>query len=296
MVTNSIENYLDQLKLALAGSDKAMIQDALADAEDHLQTALENIDAPAKGISADQALARIIAEYGAPEEIAEAYREVEALTRPVLGAQKPAKPSSRLGRFFGIFTDPRAWGALVYLLISLLTGALYFCWAFIGVSSALIFAVFIFGLPLAAFFVISFRGLALMEGRIVEALLGVRMPRRTVFSLAHLNWRARLMAQLKDKQTWKILGYLLLQGVLGYLYFAIFILLIATALLFAGLPIISSLGLPVAVINDVQYFAPVAAFPFTLGLGVIIATITMYFARWLGGWHGKYAKMMLVGD
>ena len=42
--------------------------------------------------------------------------------------------------------------------------------------------IMIFGIPLAALIFLSFRGLAWLEGRIVEALLGVRMPRRPVFA------------------------------------------------------------------------------------------------------------------
>ena len=39
---NSIEEYLNLLKIKLAGSDRATIQDALADAEEHLRAALES--------------------------------------------------------------------------------------------------------------------------------------------------------------------------------------------------------------------------------------------------------------
>ncbi len=295
MKNNSIEAYLRELQQALEGSDKAVIQDALADAEEHLRTALENFERTSSNHTKVDAVQIIIGEYGTPEEIAEAYREVELYTRPTL---TPSRSRDRrpLARFFGIFTDPQAWGAIVYLLISLVTGTIYFSWVFLGLSSSLIFALFIFGLPFAAFFMLSLRGLSLLEGRIVEALLGVRMPRRAIFSPPNLTWRERLKSQLTDKQTWLILVYMILQGVLGVVYFTLVILLLATSLLFLGIPVISTLGLPVANFNGVQYFAPVSAYPFTIGFGILFATLTMHLAKFLGKWQGRYAKLMLVGE
>ena len=38
----SIEEYLDQLKTELQGSDAATIQDALSDAEEHLRACMQN--------------------------------------------------------------------------------------------------------------------------------------------------------------------------------------------------------------------------------------------------------------
>ena len=43
-----IKDYLAELKSALRGADKATVQDALADAEEHLRTALENTEADAE--------------------------------------------------------------------------------------------------------------------------------------------------------------------------------------------------------------------------------------------------------
>lgn len=296
MTTNTIRTYLIQLRQALEGSDAAILQDALFDAEEHLRSALESLRTSQPEITEEAALSTILVEYGTPEEIAQAYREVEIYTHPAFAPSKGIPKRNGFSRFFGVFADPQAWGALVYLLTSLLTGVLYFSWVFIGLSTSLVFALFIFGLPLAAFFVFSVRGIALVEGRIVEALLGVRMPRRTVFSPANQNWRTRLKSQLGDSQTWKMMGYLLIQGLLGFVYFSLMVLLLATALLFIGMPVINSLGLPVAMIQDKAYFAPVAAYPFTIAFGILVATVSMHLAKWIGGLHGRFAKYMLVGS
>jgi len=102
MTANSITGYLTQLRTALDGSDAAIIQDALSDAEEHLRSALEStLDAQPDTPKAD-ALQAVIAEYGSPEEIAEAYREIEAYTRPVWESSEPRKKRNIFARFFGV--------------------------------------------------------------------------------------------------------------------------------------------------------------------------------------------------
>ena len=108
--------------------------------------------------------------------------------------KQTAKPRSALGRFFGVYADSRAWGALLYMLIAFVTGIFYFTWVVTGLSLSVSFAIFIFGLPLALLFLLSVRGLALLEGRLVEALFGVRMPRRPLFTQQGLKWLERLKA------------------------------------------------------------------------------------------------------
>jgi uncharacterized membrane protein len=297
MMINTIDAYLDQLREALSGSDAAIIQDALADAEEHLRTALENVQESQPENSQEKALERIIAEYGAPEEIADAYRDIEAYTRPALAPPIERRKGNVFARFFGIFIDARAWGALVYLLIAILTGIIYFTWAVMGISLALVFGLFIFGLLFAAFFLLSVKGLALMEGRVVEALLGIRMPRRTVFSPPDLNWRQRLVAQLTDKYTWSAVIYMVLQMPLGVIYFSLFIILIASSLMLIFIPILTSqFGLPMARINGLEYYAPVWSYPLLMISGIFVVTITMHLAKYIGNLHGRYAKFLLVGD
>lgn len=296
MTANSISGYLSELRSALEGSDKAIVRDALSDAEEHLNFAIENMMSNEPEIAREQALRTVIRDYGSPEEIAEAYRDIEAYTRPAWETSRQVKTGNVFARFFGVFADPQAWGALVYMLISLITGVLYFSWAVTGASLSLVFALFIFGLPLAAVFVISVRGIGLLEGRLVEALLGVRMPRRTIFSPPNLTWRERLWAQVKDRQTWTSLAYLVLQLVFGILYFTVFVTLISLALASLAIPVFASFDFPIAFINGQRYYVTPEYFPLAIFTGVILATITMHLARWIGKWHGRYAKVMLVGE
>src|SRR5512136_3050397 len=121
-MVNSIDEYLALLKKELAGSDAAVIQDALADAEEHLRLALAQAISGRPDVSEAEAIPPIVEKYGSPQEVAEAYRQMEARAPAGFGRSTHAGDRSILSRFFGVFADARAWGALLYLLLSLGTG------------------------------------------------------------------------------------------------------------------------------------------------------------------------------
>jgi len=77
----SIDEYVHALRSALADADPALIQDALYDAEDHLRA--EAAANPEK--SEAELLEHIGRTYGAPDEVAAAYRDTEAKITVALG-------------------------------------------------------------------------------------------------------------------------------------------------------------------------------------------------------------------
>ena len=179
---NNIDGYLQNLKAEMKDCDRATVQDALSDAEEYLRNALDNLKTNKPAVPEATAFSSVVEEYGTPAEIADAYRKIEARTSPSLVARTTKKNQSFFGRFFGVVIEPRAWGALLYLLFTLATGIIYFTWAVTGISLSLSLLILIIGIPIAGLFILSTRGLALLEGRMVEALLGIRMPHRPLFS------------------------------------------------------------------------------------------------------------------
>jgi len=298
-----IEEYLQSLKTALSGTDKAIVQDALSDAEEHLRAALHSEMQEDSGASALKVLERNMAEYGSPQEVAEAYRNWESDFPPTLASasqdtpQKQTQAGSSASGFFGVFTDPRAWGGVVYMLISLVTGSLYFSWAVAGLSTSLGVMILIIGIPVTILFLLSVRGLAFLEGRLVEALLGERMPRRPAFTDPHQSWPARLKQLLLGKSTWLALLYMVLMLPLGVTYFSVMVTVLALSAGMIAAPVLD-LGFGVPVVNigsAVYHISPYQAPLFLLG-GVLLATGTFHVARWTGRFHGKLAKILLVSD
>lgn len=292
----SIDAYLTALKEAMQGSDPALVQDALADAREHLSTALAGARETNPGASEAELLQPIVEEYGTPEETAAAYAEIERRTSPGL-ARAGGKPRSFLARFFGVYADPRAWGALLYMFIAFVTGIIYFTWAVTGVSLSLGFSILIFGLLFALLFLLSVRGLALIEGRIVEALLGMRMPRRPLFGAQGMKWLERLKVLLTDRRTWLSLVYLVLQLPLGTLYFILAVTLLSFSIGLVIAPIAQWIfGLPTFQLDGVGYYAPVWLLLLAPLAGVLLATLTMFTVRGIGSLHARYAKWMLVAE
>lgn len=299
-----IQTYLDALKAAFKGADKATVQDALADAEEHLRTALESERAEKEGLEENEVLNAIILEYGEAEEIAQAYLSWEQNLPAALAATPAARRvATAKGKsypgFFGVFADPRAWGSLVYMLISLATGILYFTWAVTGLSLSLSLMILIVGIPVTILFLLSFRGFAFLEGRLVEALLGERMPRRASFTDSSLGWKERLRQLLTGKSTWLSWIYMVLMLPLGIIYFTVMVTLIAVALALIATPIAAIFfNLPFEAISygEVIWHMPDYLTPLVAVVGVLLATATMHVARWTGAVHGKFAKALLVSD
>src|ERR1700733_12168142 len=115
----SIDAYLKQLRAALAGQDPALAQDAAYDAEEYLRA--EIASHPDK--SEADVLELIACTYGAPEEVAAAYRETEAKVNAAM--QTPVRPAAvepgTLQRFFSVYSDPRAYTSLFFMVLTLAT-------------------------------------------------------------------------------------------------------------------------------------------------------------------------------
>jgi hypothetical protein len=158
-------------------------------------------------------------------------------------------------------------------------------------------AIFIFGLLFAVFFAVSLRGLALLEGRIVEGLLGVRMPRRSLFFQKGTTWFERLKSNLTDKHIWLALIYFFLQMPLGVIYFTLIITLFSLSIGLMAAPLVQSImDFPILSVGGMRYYLPFWSAPLLLLVGFLTWTLTMHLGKFIGQLHGRYAKMFLVTD
>ncbi|MFZ0869691.1 MAG: sensor domain-containing protein [Rhodanobacter sp.] len=290
----TIAEYLEQLRAALRGADPALIQDALYDAEEHLRAELA--EQPGRGEAA--MLEHVVGSYGAPDEVADIYRDQEIKIQRAIRPPPPPQHRSVLGKFFGVAADPHTYGALFYLLLALVTGIFYFTWAVTGLSLSAGLSVLIIGIPFFLLFLGSVRGLSLLEGRIVETMLGVRMPRRPPYPAQQgLPLLKRIGAMFTDGRTWTTLFYMLLMLPLGIIYFTIAVSLLSVSLAFIGSPFVKAFGFNVINmdVDGFSYYGPGWAGTIALCLvGVVLLFASLHLVRGIGRVHGQIAKHLLV--
>ena len=299
----SIPEYLAQLRAALAGADAALVQDALYDAEEYLRSEL----AEQPGRSEAEVIASVAGSYGAPEEVADIYRDTEATVQTALRAPAPPPRRSALGRFFGVAADPRTYGAMFYAVLALATGIFYFTWVVTGISLSLGLAVIIIGIPFLILFLGSVRLLSLVEGRIVEVMLGERMPRRPLYADRDRPVLTRIGEMFTDPRTWSTLLYMLLMLPLGILYFTLAVTLLSVSLALVVAPPLAMFGAFDGWTLSggwIGYWGPSAWEPATMlgwwelpiafACGVVLLFATLHLLRGIGRVHGGIAKQLLV--
>jgi len=276
-----IDEYLDRLKRELRGSDPALIQDALFDAEEFFRTALEESSETAPGISEEEALEPLIEKYGTPFEVASAYREIESRVPPTLASPETQLTPSQRAKFFGVVADRRAWGAFLYFLVSGLTGCIFGMWALLGTAVSLFTLILIIGLPVTGLFLLSIRGIALIEGRIVEELLGLRMPRKPLFVQKGLSWNEKFKALITESHTWKALAYMVMRFPMGMIYFVGTAAMFALSLKCFLYPLwYWGLGRPLITLSQSQQiYPPVWSVPLISAAGIILLPLILHLAK-----------------
>lgn len=303
----TIPDYLDQLRASLAGADPALIQDALYDAEDYLRSelAVESTKGPGAKSEAE-VIAAVASSYGAPEEVADIYRDTEARVQTALRPPRAKLRRSVLGRFFGVAAEPRTYAALFYMMLALATGIFYFTWVVTGLSLSLGLSITIIGIPLLILYFGSVRVLSLVESRLVEVMLGERMPRRPQYTDRDQPLLKRIGQMFTDPRTWTTQLYFLLMLPLGTAYFTIAVTLLSVGLSFLLLPFAVLTG-DVRLNTDVGGFLSFdildGALATTMGwwslplmfvLGTLVLFALLHLVRGVAYLHGQFAKHLLV--
>lgn len=330
-MAKDLDTYLKELQAVLtdAGADPALVQDALFDAEEHLRTEIaERYQGQPSSMEEQQTrFAAVMEDYGTPDEVAAAYLApavpvdapaaevqeslsqsadhpgasvettdlVAAIGAAAGMAAAPKRPSA-LRRVFGVVVDPSVYKALLYMLLSLATGIFYFTVVVTGVSMTAGMIVLIIGIPLFLLVLAMVRGMALVEGRLVEVLLGTRMPRRDRADLPEAGWLKRIGFWLKDGRTWASMGYMILMLPLGTAYFTIAVTGLGVAAGLIGSPfghwahdhVFTWQG------SEHVFGIPTWASPLAMIGGFVLLLLWLHVIRWIGRGHAAFAKHMLV--
>ena len=167
-----------------------------------------------------------------------------------------------------------------------------------GATTSVSLLLLIIGVPLLLLFLMSVRLLSLVEGRIVEVLLGVRMPRRPLYTQRDKPWLTRIGELFTDGRSWTAMGYMLAMLPLGTAYFSGIVTLLAVSLSLLVAPVAMAFGwtgpgiylegLHVALAES--WLGALLAF----AVGLLLLFVTLHLARLVGHFHGWLAKHLLV--
>ena len=241
----------------------------------------------------------IASTYGAPDEVASAYRDTEAKVKAAMTTPRKL-PQSGAGAFFGVFLDPRAYTSLFFMLLSLATGVIYFTFSVTGLALSAGLSVLVIGIPFFLMFIALTRVVSLAEGQLIEAMTGERMPRRPVHQNTAAGFWARVGQMLKDRRTWTTLAYLILMLPLGIVYFVMAVVGLSVSLAFIFAPLVEIANrfgwfdLPDDFHMNPVWLDSLWALPFMVLVGVLLLTLLMHLARGIGRLHAMYAKALLV--
>ncbi len=289
-----IEKYVDELRGIMVDRDPAVVMDAVNDAREYLYAETETIFG-SSDVSEEAAVARAADKFGTPEEVARAFLEVEEHIKRAFAVPEPKPQKGILSRFFGITSDIRAYQSMFYMILSFFTGIICFVWVVYMVPISLVALIFIVGIPVVLLFFASIRGLVMLDSRMIELLLGERMPRRPVFVRIQGNLLAKFMGTVRDRYTWTTFIYVTLLAPLGFLY-ALFILIsLAFTVEMLIVPIVPQFTDAAVMLFQYTDLRPgLWALPITTAIAFVMFTLILHAARFVGRTHARMAKHLLV--
>lgn len=207
-----------------------------------------------------------------------------------------AYPPSVWKQIFGVVIDPAVYKAMLYMLLSLATGIFYFTVVVTGVSTAGGMLIMIIGIPLFLLVLGIVRGMSLFESRLVEGLLGTRMPRRERADPPAAGILERIGFWVRDSRTWASMAYMILMLPLGIVYFTVAVAGLAVGFGLIGTPFGSWARNQTFVWHGIEHTwsMPVWAMPFAVIAGLVVLLLILHLIRWIGRGHAAFAKRMLV--
>jgi hypothetical protein len=176
---------------------------------------------------------------------------------------------------------------LIYLLLSLPIGILYFVVLITGFSLGAGLLITLIGIPILVAMIFVTYILGDLDRKMTSLLLGVNIAKPEARPSNDDSARAILVAQVKSLQFWKELGYLLLKMPLGVISFTIAIVLVTLSLGLIAAPFIVTY-VPAAQmqlwngfeINTMQRAVMTAVVG--LGLGAISVVLINGYAKFMG--------------
>jgi signal transduction histidine kinase len=123
-------------------------------------------------------------------------------------------------RFLAVAFSAATWKHVLYLLLGLPLGVVYFVVLVVGISTGLGLAIVWVGIPILILTLVAWRAAAGLERVLARRLLGVQVPSPAHMGPGLSTWQ-RLKLLVRDPVTWKSLVFIALKLPMGVLAFGL---------------------------------------------------------------------------
>ncbi len=204
--------------------------------------------------------------------------------------------ASFLARTYGGFTDGRTWTSTLLLLLSFVTGVLWFIVTLTlvatGVSTLFVWV----GIPILLFTFWVVRFAARTERSLIRTMTDIDIadPYRSIPDGTSFWERWKLRAT--DPATWRDLGYLWLLMPLKILWFAVVVVVWAVPLSLMATPILLGVGLEPMLIEGDQFRFAIDTMGeawIAVAIGVLLLAVVPAVVRLTAKAHGGLARALL---
>jgi hypothetical protein len=202
------------------------------------------------------------------------------------------KNQNIFARIFGVFIDPRTYGGILYQLLALPLGIVYFTLLVTGFSLGIPLILIWVGIPILLLVMVMAWGLTAFERVSAIGMLGVKIPpmSRPTDPAASI-WK-RFINYLSNPVTWKGLVYLLIKLPIGIGSFTAVVTLLTVPLAMIFSPMV--LFLPDVQINMVFWrIDTLPEITATVALGFVLLVVSIHILNFFSYLLGELARVML---
>jgi len=143
-----------------------------------------------------------------------------------------------LNRFLGVAFQGRTYLSLLYLLIMLPLGIIYFTIIITGFSMSISLLILIIGIFVVFLFLILVRGISTLHLHYASLLLGFELPAKVETSISGKGFFDHLKKILADGKTYTSMAYMFLELPLGIIYFTLIITFLSVSISFTFSPLL----------------------------------------------------------
>ena len=189
-------------------------------------------------------------------------------------------------------TLSRGWSDFVYVSAGLPLGIAWFVGLNVMLAVGVSLAVVTIGIPLLALTMLLWRWGADTERQRAALVLGAPIPRPHRAKPASQRWMDRLMAPIRDRTTWRDLGYMWLLGPVGVVAGSVSIALWSAAFAALLAPVAAASAPDGSLLDDLGTPGVVAV---AVG-SVLVAAVAALVTRALAAGCGAFAQALLQSD